>query len=126
MVIRNSEETPPLQIMTDQKLENAKYFDDWDKAIANYAKRTCEMKSRIVTEQAVFNRKKTLFTSKLDLNFRKKLEKCCISSITLYGAETWTLQKAYQKYLENFEMWCWRRMEMISWTELCKKRGSTA
>jgi hypothetical protein len=34
----------------------------------------------------------------------------------LYGAETWTLRKADQKYLESYEMWCWRRME-ISWTE---------
>jgi hypothetical protein len=28
-----------------------------------------------------------------------------------------TLQKVDQKYLESFEMWCWRRMEMISWTD---------
>jgi ribosomal 50S subunit-associated protein YjgA (DUF615 family) len=34
----------------------------------------------------------------------------------LYGAETWTLQKVDQKYVESFEMWCWRRMEKISWT----------
>ena len=25
-----------------------------------------------------------------------------------------TLQKVDQKYLESFEMWCWRRMEIIS------------
>jgi hypothetical protein len=30
--------------------------------------------------------------------------------------KTWTLRAADQKYLENFEMWCWRRMEKISWT----------
>jgi hypothetical protein len=35
----------------------------------------------------------------------------------LYGAETWTLRKLDQKYLESFEMWCWRRMEKISWTD---------
>jgi hypothetical protein len=35
----------------------------------------------------------------------------------LYGAETWTLRKVDQKYLERFEMWCWRRMEKISWTD---------
>jgi hypothetical protein len=35
----------------------------------------------------------------------------------LYGAETWTLWKVDQKYLESFEMWCWRRMEKISWTD---------
>ena len=33
-----------------------------------------------------------------------------------YGAENWTLRKVDQKYLESFEMWCWRRMEII-WTE---------
>jgi len=36
--------------------------------------------------------------------------------MTLYGAETLTLRAADQKYLESFEMWCWRRMEKISWT----------
>jgi hypothetical protein len=35
----------------------------------------------------------------------------------LYGAETWTLRKLDQKYLESFEMRCWRRMEKISWNE---------
>jgi hypothetical protein len=35
----------------------------------------------------------------------------------LYGAERWTLRKIDQKYLESFEMWCWRRMEKISWTD---------
>jgi hypothetical protein len=35
--------------------------------------------------------------------------------MALYGAETWALRKLDQKYLEIFEMWCWRRMEKISW-----------
>ena len=35
----------------------------------------------------------------------------------MYGAETWTLQKVDQKYEERFEMWCWRRMEKISWSD---------
>jgi hypothetical protein len=40
-----------------------------------------------------------------------------ICYIALYGAETWTLLKVYQKYLERFEMWCCRRLERISWTD---------
>ena len=35
----------------------------------------------------------------------------------MYGVETWTLRAADQKYLESFEMWCWRGMEKISWTD---------
>ena len=51
------------------------------------------------------------------LNLRKKAVKCCIWSITLCGAETWTLRKVDQKYPARFEMWCCRRMEKISWTD---------
>jgi len=43
--------------------------------------------------------------------------KTYILNMALYGAETWTLRAADQKYLECFEMWCWRRMEKISWTD---------
>ena len=35
----------------------------------------------------------------------------------MYGVETLTLRAVYQKYLESFEMWCWRTMEKISWTD---------
>ena len=48
---------------------------------------------------------------------RKKLVKCYIWSIALYGAETGTLRKVDQKYLESFKMWCWRRMKEISWID---------
>jgi len=67
--------------------------------------------------KAAFNKKRALFTSTLDLKLRKKLVKCYIWSIALYGAETWTIRAADQKHLENFKMWCWRRMEKISWTD---------
>jgi len=35
--------------------------------------------------------------------------------MALYGTENWTLRETDQKYLESFEMWCSRRIE-ISWT----------
>ena len=48
---------------------------------------------------------------------RKKLVKCYVWSMALYGAETWTLRATDQKCLESFEMLCWRRMEKIIWTD---------
>jgi hypothetical protein len=62
-------------------------------------------------------KKEVLFISKLELSLRNNLVKCYIWSIALCGAETWTLRKVDQKYLANFEMWCRRRMEKISWTD---------
>jgi hypothetical protein len=51
------------------------------------------------------NRKKSLqnLTSTMDLELRKKLVKCYIWSIALYGAETWTLRAVDQKHLESFK-----------------------
>jgi len=62
--------------------------------------------------KAAFSKKKTFFASKLDLDLRKKLIKCYIWSMALYGAETSTLRTADQKYQESFEMCAgggWRR-----------------
>jgi len=56
-------------------------------------------------------------TSKLNIELNKKLVRCYVWSIALYGSETWTLRKLEWKYLESFEMWCWRRMEKIKWSE---------
>jgi hypothetical protein len=117
-VMRISRQPAPMTIMIDQKqLENVEYFNYLGSMITNYARCTRKIKSRIAMAKAEFNNKKTLLTSKLDLNLRKKLVKCYIWSIALYGAETWTLRKIDQTYLENFEMWCWRRVEKISWTD---------
>jgi hypothetical protein len=60
--------------------------------------------------KTAFNKKRTLFTSTLDLKkLRKKLVKCYIWSIALYCAETSMIQAIDQKHLGSFEMWCWRR-----------------
>jgi hypothetical protein len=35
----------------------------------------------------------------------------------MYGAKTWTLRAVDQNNLESFEMWCWRKIEKIFWTD---------
>jgi hypothetical protein len=82
--------------------------------LRNVGRCICEIKSRIAMVKAVFNKKRALFTSTLDLKLKKKPVKFYIWSIALYGAETWTLRAVIQKHLESYEMLCWRRMENIS------------
>ena len=38
-------------------------------------------------------------------------------SILLYGAETQSLKKKDMKRLEAYEMWFWRKISKIKWTE---------
>jgi hypothetical protein len=115
-VMRTSRQ--PLQIVIYQnQLKNVEYFNYLDSMVTHDARCTREIKPRIAMAKAAFSKKKNLFISELGLNLRKKLVKCYIWSIAFYGAEKWILRKTDQKYLESFEMWCWRRMEKISWTD---------
>jgi len=117
-VMRTSRQPFPVKIMIDQnQLENVESFKYLSSILTNDGRCTCEIKCRIAMDKAAFNKKRTLFTRTLDLELRKKLVKCYVWSIALYGAETWTLCTVEQKHLESFEIWCWRRMEKISWTD---------
>jgi hypothetical protein len=60
---------------------------DKSSIIANNARYIREIKSRIATAKAAFN-KEALFTFKLDCNLGKKPVKCYIWSIALCGAGT--------------------------------------
>jgi hypothetical protein len=74
-VTRISMQPSPVQIMIDQKqLEYVEYLNYMGSMIKNDAKCARESKSRIAVAKGTFN-KKTLLTSKLDVNLRKKLLK---------------------------------------------------
>jgi hypothetical protein len=78
--------------MIDQiQLEDVEFFTYLGNMLPNDGRFTCEIKSRIAMAKAAYNTKRAHFTSKMDLELRKKLLKCDIWSIALYGAETWTL-----------------------------------
>ena len=84
-----------MQMTTDQtQLKNVEYFKYFDSIITHNERCTRKDKCRTTMAKATFHNKKNLFTSKLDLNLRKKLVKCYVWSIALYGAETWTLRKS--------------------------------
>ncbi|KAJ4431720.1 hypothetical protein ANN_20322 [Periplaneta americana] len=53
----------------------------------------------------------------LEKELRKRLVKCFVWSVALYAEETWTLRRSEKKRLEASEMWIWRRMERVKWTD---------
>ena len=64
-----------------------------------------------------FTKRKELLKGGLNRDIKKRMIKALVWSVTLYGAETWTMRKEDVKRIEAYEMWIWRRMERISWTE---------
>jgi len=91
--MRISRQPSPVTIMIEQiHLDNVECFKYLGNILTNDGRCTCEIKSRVAMAKAASNKKKTLFTSKLGLNLRKKLVKCHILSMAFYGVENWTLR----------------------------------
>ena len=44
------------------------------------------------------------------------LVKVMVFSIVMYGCESWTIKKPEHQRIDDFELWCWRRLLRISWT----------
>ena len=54
--------------------------------------------------------------SNQDLNLRTKVHNDTVS-VHICDAENRPIRNVDMNYVEGFEMWCWRRMETISWAD---------
>ena len=34
----------------------------------------------------------------------------------MYGCESWTIKKTEHRRIDDFELWCWRRLLRVPWT----------
>ena len=59
----------------------------------------------------------------MEKELRKRLVKCFMWSVALYGAETWTLRRNEEKRQEAVEMWVCRRIERVTRTDKIKKNA---
>ena len=41
----------------------------------------------------------------------------------MYGCESWTIKKTERQRIGAFELWCWRRLLRVSWTERISKQS---
>ena len=37
-------------------------------------------------------------------------------SVVMYGCKRWTRKKAQSRRIDDFELWCWRRLLRVPWT----------
>ena len=77
-----------------------------------------EIKRRIVIARNVFTNMRTLLSRRrIYLDTRLRTIQCYVWPTLFYGAEAWTITKSLSPSLDAFEMWVYRRVLKISWTE---------
>ena len=99
------------------KLEQVTQFCYLGSMITEDCRSHTEIKKRIAMGKEALNKRRELLRGKLKLELKKRMVKSLVWSVVLFGAEIWTMTKEDTKRLEAFEMWTWRRILKISWTE---------
>ena len=95
----------------------------FEQNITDDARCEAEIKRRIEIARNTFLAMKGLLTNrKVTFALRLRLVNCYVwsvlLSVLLYGAETWTINKAMENRITSFEMWIYRRMMKISWKRM--------
>ena len=44
------------------------------------------------------------------------LVKAMVFPVVMYGCESWIIKKAESQRIDDFELWCWRRLLRFTWT----------
>ena len=44
------------------------------------------------------------------------LVKAMVSTVVMYGCESWIIKKAEHQRIDTFELWCWRKLLRVPWT----------
>ena len=46
-----------------------------------------------------------------------RLVKAMVFPVVMYACDSWTIKKAEHQRIDAFELWCWRRLLRVPWTD---------
>ena len=59
----------------------------------------------------------SIFKSRdITLPTKVSLVKAMVFPVVMYGCESWTVKKTEHRRIDDFELWCWRRLLRVPWT----------
>ena len=71
----------------------------------------------LLGRKAMTNLDSVLKSRDITLLTKVHLVKPIVCSVVVYGFENWTIKKAEHQRIDVFELWCWRRLLRVPWTE---------
>ena len=76
-----------------------------------------EIKRRLLLGRKVTTNLDSIFKSRdITLPTKVHLVKAMVFPVVMYGCESWTVKKAECRRIDEFELWCWRRLLSVPWT----------
>src|SRR5574337_768914 len=76
-----------------------------------------EIKRRLLLGRKVMTNLDSIFKSRdITLPTKVSLVKAMVFPVVMYGCESWTIKKAGRRRIDDFELWCWRRLLRVPLT----------
>ena len=117
MTIGNSETSYEVAGSTIENVNQFKYLGSIKTSDANCAKDVKVRAARAITKTAeLINVWKD---RSMPLKLKVKLVKVLIWPVLMYGCEGWTIRKQVERKIDATEMWIYRRVLRIPWTQRC-------
>ena len=77
-----------------------------------------EIKRRLLLGKKVMTNLNSILRSRdITLPTKVCLVKVMVFPVVMFGCESWTVKKAEHQRIDAFELWCWRRLLRVPWTE---------
>ena len=71
----------------------------------------------LLERKAMTNLYSVLKSKDITLPTKVCIVKAMVFPIVMYGCQSWTKRKAEHRRIDAFELWCWRRLLRVPWTE---------
>ena len=118
-VANNAKDIPPSLIIevNGERLKQVKEYRYLGSMICEDMRSIGDLKRRIGMGKTAFLKCKELFRKDININLKKKMLDCYVKSVMSYGCESWTYSKTIQNRIDAFQLWCYRRMLKIRYTD---------
>ena len=70
----------------------------------------------LLRRKAMTNLDSILKSRDITLLTKVHLVKAMVFPVVMHGCESWTIKKVEDQRIDGFELWCWRRLLIVSWT----------
>ena len=71
----------------------------------------------LLGRRAMTNLDNILKSRDITLPTKVCLIKAMVFPVATFGCESWTIKKAERQRIDAFELWCWKRLLKVPWTE---------
>ena len=101
-----------------ETVETVSEFIFWGSKITADGDCSHEIKRRLLLGRKVMTNLDGILKNRdITLLTKVRLVEAMVFPVVMYGCESWTIKNVECQRIDAFELWCWRRLLRVPWTE---------